>query len=177
MRLLGAIDKKVRESNTDNNRFLLSDTQYLLHTLISESDTPFVFEKAGTQLTHIMIDEFQDTSVVQWKNFKVLLDECLSKTEAGANLIVGDVKQIIYRWREGDWQLLNNIENQFSSAQSKLKVISLATNYRSQRNIVLFNNAFFKIATQIEAEKIAEYSEPDAAQILQAYADVAQDKA
>ena len=174
LRLLGAIDKKVRESNTDNNRFLLSDTQYLLHTLISESDTPFVFEKAGTQLTHIMIDEFQDTSVVQWKNFKVLLDECLSKTKAGANLIVGDVKQSIYRWREGDWQLLNNIENQFSSAQSKLEVISLATNYRSQRNIVLFNNAFFKIATQIEAEKIAEYSEPDAAQILQAYADVAQ---
>lgn len=175
LRLLGAIDKKVRESNTDNNRFLLSDTQYLLHSLISENDTPFVFEKAGTQLTHIMIDEFQDTSVVQWKNFKVLLDECLSKTGAGTNLIVGDVKQSIYRWREGDWQLLNNIEQQFSPAQSKLKVVSLATNYRSQRNIVVFNNAFFKVATQIEAEKIAEYSETDAAQILQAYADVAQE--
>ena len=175
LRLLGAIDKKVRESNTDNNRFLLSDTQYLLHSLISENDTPFVFEKAGTQLTHIMIDEFQDTSVVQWKNFKVLLDECLSKTGAGTNLIVGDVKQSIYRWREGDWQLLNNIEQQFSPAQSKLKVVSLATNYRSQRNIVVFNNAFFKVATQIEAEKIAEYSETDAAQIQQAYADVAQE--
>lgn len=175
LRLLGAIDKKVRESNTDNNRFLLSDTQYLLHSLISENDTPFVFEKAGTQLTHIMIDEFQDTSVVQWKNFKVLLDECLSKTGAGTNLIVGDVKQSIYRWREGDWQLLNNIEQQFSPAQSKLKVVSLATNYRSQRNIVVFNNAFFKVATQIEAEKIAEYSKTDAAQIQQAYADVAQE--
>lgn len=91
LRLLGSIDKKVREMNREANRFLLSDTQTLLNSLIKDSDSPFIFEKIGTQLDHIMIDEFQDTSVVQWKNFKVLLDECLSKTGAGTNLIVGDV--------------------------------------------------------------------------------------
>ena len=73
LRLLGSIEKKVRELNEESNCFLLSDTQQLLHALISNSDSPFIFEKIGTQLEHIMIDEFQDTSTVQWENFKILL--------------------------------------------------------------------------------------------------------
>ena len=109
LRLLGSIDKKVREMNQEANRFLLSDTQTLLHSLIQGSDSPFIFEKIGTQLNHVMIDEFQDTSTIQWKNFKVLLEETMSREDAG-NLIVGDVKQSIYRWRSGDWRLLNNID-------------------------------------------------------------------
>lgn len=67
LRLLGSIDKKVREMNQEANRFLLSDTQTLLHSLIQGSDSPFIFEKIGTQLNHVMIDEFQDTSTIQWK--------------------------------------------------------------------------------------------------------------
>ena len=59
LRLLGSIDRKVREMNHDANRFLLSDTQNLLHSLIQDSDSPFIFEKIGTQLEHVMIDEFQ----------------------------------------------------------------------------------------------------------------------
>ncbi|MBQ6379260.1 MAG: UvrD-helicase domain-containing protein, partial [Prevotella sp.] len=78
LRLLGSIEKKVRELNENNNRFLLSDTQQLLHALIEGSDSPFIFEKIGTQLEHVMIDEFQDTSTVQWQNFRVLLDEAMS---------------------------------------------------------------------------------------------------
>lgn len=97
LRLLSSIDKKVREMNKEANRFLLSDTQTLLHSLISDDDSPFIFEKIGTQLNHVMIDEFQDTSTIQWKNFKVLLQETMSRQDAG-NLIVGDVKQSIYRW-------------------------------------------------------------------------------
>ena len=111
LRLLSSIEQKVHELNESANRFLLSDTQQLLHSLIGESDSPFIFEKIGTQLEHVMIDEFQDTSTVQWQNFRVLLAEAMSH-EGSSNLIVGDVKQSIYRWRSGDWRLLNDIEQQ-----------------------------------------------------------------
>ena len=91
---------------------MLSNTQSLLSTLMKDSDTPFVFERMGAYLKHIMIDEFQDTSTIQWSNFKKLLDNCIAQ-EDSRNLIVGDVKQSIYRWRQGDWRLLNNIERSF----------------------------------------------------------------
>ena len=149
LRLLGSIDNKVREINKEANRFLLSDTQTLLHSLVQDSDSPFIFEKIGTQLEHIMIDEFQDTSTVQWKNFKVLLQETMSHENA-SNLIVGDVKQSIYRWRSGDWRLLNNIETQFPEPLYQIKLDSLSVNYRSDRQIIDFNNAFFRVAAKNE---------------------------
>jgi ATP-dependent exoDNAse (exonuclease V) beta subunit len=149
LRLLESIERKVRELNETANRFLLSDTQQLLHDLIAGSDSPFIFEKIGTQLEHIMIDEFQDTSTVQWKNFKVLLEETMSHINT-ENLIVGDVKQSIYRWRSGDWRLLNNITNEFPHPEKQLDVRSLATNFRSCKRIVSFNNAFFTKAAELE---------------------------
>ncbi|MBO4464095.1 MAG: UvrD-helicase domain-containing protein [Prevotella sp.] len=155
LRLLGSIEQKVRQLNEEQNRFLLSDTQQLLHELIDGSDTPFIFEKIGTQLEHIMIDEFQDTSTVQWKNFKVLLQDTMSRKDA-ENLIVGDVKQSIYRWRNGDWRLLAGIKDQFPNAEQMVHVEPLDTNYRSDAHIIFFNNAFFK-----EAAKIAEVTAYD----------------
>lgn len=149
LRLLNSIEKKVRQLNEEANRFLLSDTQQLLHELIEGSDSPFIFEKIGTRLEHIMIDEFQDTSTVQWQNFKVLLEEAMSH-EDSSNLIVGDVKQSIYRWRSGDWKLLANIDSEFQNAEQRLEIKPLDTNYRSQQNIIRFNNAFFEAAAQIE---------------------------
>ena len=154
LRLLDSIEKKVRQLNEEANNFLLSDTQQLLHDLIEGSDSPFIFEKIGTQLEHIMIDEFQDTSTVQWANFKVLLEEVMSH-EQTENLIVGDVKQSIYRWRSGDWRLLSNIQQEFANADQLLKIETLDYNYRSQRNVVTFNNAFFMKAAQ--EEDIAAY--------------------
>ena len=139
LRLLDSIGEKVREMNDEANRFLLSDTQQLLHSLIKDSDSPFIFEKIGTRLEHVMIDEFQDTSTVQWQNFKVLLQECMSHVDT-ENLIVGDVKQSIYRWRSGDWRLLNDIKSQFPYPELQLDIRTLDTNYRSQRNIITFNN-------------------------------------
>ena len=150
LRLLSSIEEKVHELNEDANRFLLSDTQQLLHDLIEGSDSPFIFEKIGTRLEHIMIDEFQDTSTVQWKNFKVLLEEAMSH-ENSRNLIVGDVKQSIYRWRSGDWRLLAHIKEEFQNAEQRLTVIPLDTNYRSQQNIIHFNNSFFTEAAKIES--------------------------
>ena len=147
VRLLGTIEQNVRRQNQDSNLFLLSDTQQLLHEMIDGSDSPFIFEKIGAQLKHIMIDEFQDTSTVQWENFKVLLSEAMSHDDS-QSLVVGDVKQSIYRWRSGDWRLLAGIEHEFSPGQ--VGRIPLSYNYRSARRVVDFNNAFFEQAARLE---------------------------
>jgi len=174
LRLLDSIEQKVRQMNEEANRFLLSDTQQLLHSLIQDSDSPFIFEKIGTQLQHVMIDEFQDTSTVQWQNFKVLLQECMSHVDT-ENLIVGDVKQSIYRWRSGDWRLLNAIDTEFPHADELIDIRPLKTNYRSQRHIIEFNNAFFTEAAQ-QAYETQQKEYPDGAQQLKnAYADVTQE--
>ena len=170
VRLLSSIENKVRALNDEANRFLLSDTQKLLNALISDSDSPFIFEKIGTQLEHVMIDEFQDTSTVQWQNFQVLLLETMSHT-GSENLIVGDVKQSIYRWRSGDWRLLNDIERQFPSEMLQTEVLKV--NRRSERHIIEFNNAFFAEAAQQEFQKLEE--QPEAEQLKRAYQDVQQE--
>ena len=171
LRLLHAISETVDEINKDTNRFMLSNTQSLLSTLMKDTDTPFVFEKMGAYLKHIMIDEFQDTSTIQWTNFRKLLDNCMAQIESH-NLIVGDVKQSIYRWRQGDWKLLNNIEYDFSEEQ--IKIEPLETNYRSEENIILFNNAFF---TQAVIQTVKELENDDikgASQLIEAYKEIEQ---
>ncbi len=173
LRLLGSIELKVRQLNEESNRFLLSDTQQLLHSLIHDSDSPFIFEKIGTQLEHVMIDEFQDTSSVQWQNFKVLLQECMSH-EGSENLLVGDVKQSIYRWRSGDWRLLNAIDSEFPHSTDLLDIRALDTNWRSERNIVDFNNAFFTEAARQEYVSQHDAYPSGADQLQHAYADVKQ---
>ena len=172
LRLLHSIEEKVREMNSDANRFLLSDTQGMLHSLIDDSDTPFIFEKIGAPLRHIMIDEFQDTGTVQWKNFKVLLSDVMH--QGTRNLIVGDVKQSIYRWRSGDWRLLNNITGEFGHNQEMVQVERLDTNYRSSRAVVTFNNHFFLTASRLEYERLLRYVGEEAEQLRKAYSDVAQ---
>lgn len=176
LRLLNSIENKVRMMNVEQNRFLLSDTHTLLHSLIRDTDSPFIFEKIGNYLENIMIDEFQDTSTVQWQNFKVLLEECMSHGEQQGNLIVGDVKQSIYRWRSGDWRMLNNIEREFPYLNSMLNVCSLDTNYRSSRRVITFNNAFFKRASELEyaAQKSSTPDPSSPEQLKKAYSDVAQ---
>ncbi|MGI6222881.1 MAG: UvrD-helicase domain-containing protein [Prevotella sp.] len=159
IRLLRYIDDSVNQKNKELNRFLLSNTQTLLAGMIDESDSPFIYEKIGTQIQHIMIDEFQDTSRTQWKNFKVLLNESMAKAPKvqdgiSENLIVGDVKQSIYRWRNGDWKLLNNIEDEFN--KNELNSQSMGVNYRSSRNVVEFNNSFFEFANLAEAKRLEE---------------------
>ena len=176
LRLLNSIENKVRMMNVEQNRFLLSDTHTLLHSLIRDTDSPFIFEKIGNYLENIMIDEFQDTSTVQWQNFKVLLEECMSHGKQQGNLIVGDVKQSIYRWRSGDWRMLNNIEREFPYLNSMLNVCSLDTNYRSSRRVITFNNAFFKRASELEYadQKSSTPNTSSPEQLKKAYSDVAQ---
>lgn len=154
LELLGTIEEVVDASNKKANRFLLSSTNQLLADMIGTSDSPFIFEKIGTQIRHLMIDEFQDTSTLQWHNFKNLLQETMSNynpEEARGtvgSMIVGDVKQSIYRWRDGDWKLLDNIKQEFQN-ESDTKIENLDTNFRSEANIINFNNAFFDQAMNI----------------------------
>ena len=171
LRLLHSIEQKVKDLHEEANIFLLGNTHHLLHALIQDQDSPFIFEKIGAQLRHVMIDEFQDTSTVQWQNFKVLMRECMSHI-GSENLIVGDVKQSVYRWRSGDWRLLNNIDQQFSSEMMEIR--PLQTNYRSERNIIAFNNAFFTAAARQEQEDLSERDPVGAQQLKDAYTDVCQ---
>lgn len=171
LRLLHAISEAVDEINKDTNRFMLSNTQSLLSTLMKDSDTPFVFEKMGAYLKHIMIDEFQDTSTIQWNNFRKLLDNCMAQVDSH-NLIVGDVKQSIYRWRQGDWKLLNNIEHEFTKEQ--IKIEPLDTNYRSEENIIRFNNAFFKQAVLQTVKELESEEIQGATELVEAYKEIEQ---
>ena len=171
LRLLSNIEQRVHELNEENNRFMLSDTQQLLHSLIQDSDSPFIFEKTGSQLEHIMIDEFQDTSTVQWQNFRVLLQETMSHRDT-ENLIVGDVKQSIYRWRSGDWRLLNDIHREFPDSMIRIDTEKLRFNRRSTRTVIEFNNAFFTEAKRQECALLSD--DPEASQLERAYADVCQ---
>jgi len=150
LRLLCAIDSYMHRQNAEEGRFILSDTQHFLHSFIAQSDAPFVYEKIGTRIRHIMIDEFQDTSTVQWNNFRVLINDCLS-SRGNSALIVGDVKQSIYRWRSGDWTLLNDMETSGQFRADQISTVYLQNNFRSHSNLINFNNAFFKAAVAAES--------------------------
>lgn len=119
---------------------LIADTTELLNKVIGGSDAPFIYEKTGTHVDHYMIDEFQDTSGMQWNNFRPLIEESLG--HGRGNLIVGDVKQSIYRFRNSDWKLLDEqVQTDFSPEEVTEE--TLKENWRSCRNIVEFNNTFF----------------------------------
>lgn len=173
LRLLTALREMLINLNHKENRFLLSETNSMLHKLIGKDDASFVFEKQGVQIEHIMIDEFQDTSTLQWRNFKLLLLEGLSK--GGDSLIVGDVKQSIYRWRGGDWSILNDLGTDRSEDIFPVNVLSLTTNRRSQTRIINFNNALFDYAVGIiNAKHIENFDEP-CKPLIEAYKDVKQE--
>ncbi|GCB34360.1 UvrD-helicase domain-containing protein [Bacteroides faecalis] len=171
VQLLANIDEEVRQLNHDNNRFLLSDTNALLHQLVKDGDSSFVFEKIGTNIHNVMIDEFQDTSRMQWGNFKLLLLEGLSQ---GSNsLIVGDVKQSIYRWRNGDWGILNGLNDYIE--HFKICVKTLATNRRSETTIIRFNNHVFTAAAEYLNGIYKQQLGKDCEDLQKAYADVVQE--
>ncbi len=171
LRLLHAIADAVDNLTKDTNRFMLSNTQALLKELIADSDTPFIFERIGARLKHVMIDEFQDTSTIQWQNFQVLLANCMAQ-ELSQNLIVGDIKQSVYRWRQGDWGILNNIEKSF--AHQKIRLETLDYNYRSEKRIIDFNNAFWEQCVANTAKEVAQDDAEKAKIVQKAYEDVAQ---
>ena len=135
-----SFDALVREKNVMS----LDESSVTLRRIIDGSDAPFVYEKLGVRFEDFLLDEFQDTSTVQWDNFRPLLSE--SDANGRDNLIVGDVKQSIYRWRGSDWNLLaTEVKQAFPQANDR---DPLQENWRSLRTIVTFNNGFFPWAAE-----------------------------
>lgn len=147
--ILTDISRQIAAWREDKNRMLITDTTELLNKVIDGSDVPFIYEKTGTSVEHYMIDEFQDTSEMQWHNFRPLIHESLAYRRS--NLIVGDVKQSIYRFRNSDWMLLDEkVRNDFQEEETNEE--TLKENWRSCRQIVAFNNSLFHIAPALLQE-------------------------
>lgn len=143
--LVADISRKLKEYKDENNMMLLADAPKFLNGVIQDSDTPFIYEKVGSFYRNYLIDEFQDTSGFQWKNFLPLLTNSLD--QGYPSMVVGDVKQAIYRWRGGDLDLLQQqVEKQVG--HSRVAVHELLSNYRSGSNIISFNNSVFKAAAK-----------------------------
>ncbi len=147
----------------ENNLLSLDDSNSILKGIIDGTDAPFIYEKLGVRFDDFLLDEFQDTSQVQWDNFRPLLENAVAS--GSDSLVVGDVKQSIYRWRGSDWKLLSErVGATFSQLQEEV----LDGNWRTCRAIVDFNNRFFAAA----AESLDRLLETDA--IGRIYKDVAQ---
>lgn len=166
--ILNDLYREVRAYCDEKGLMLLSDTTHLLNLLIAGNDASFLFEKCGNYYKHLMIDEFQDTSSMQWRNFRPLVVNSLA--EGGHAMIVGDVKQSIYRWRNGEWSLLaQGVEREFR--HFGVRNVTLNSNWRSAREIVGFNNTFFEASVQLLSALYAADAgeDPRIATIAEAY--------
>jgi ATP-dependent exoDNAse (exonuclease V) beta subunit len=160
--ILGQFTQKLQNYRQENDTMLISDSAQFLSRIIGNNDSSFVYEKIGTNYQHFLVDEFQDTSALQWDNLKPLIHNSLAM--GNSNLVVGDVKQSIYRWRGGDMKLLlEHIEQDMEGQQ--LREIVLNRNWRSKDTIIGFNNTLFGTLpraasevyrTQAEGEAIAD---------------------
>ncbi len=139
----------------DEGKFLISEVPVFLSEIARQNSSSFIYEKTGSFYENYLIDEFQDTSSIQWNSFYPLMLESLSSGQPeDVNILVGDVKQSIYAWRGGDWRLLAyQVKQKF---ESYYQHISLDDNWRSGKTIVEFNNFFFKTAAQTIANSIKE---------------------
>lgn len=151
--ILNDLQAEINEIRYEKGILPISDSNLLLKKIIGNSDSPFIYEKIGNLYSHFMLDEFQDTSGMQWDNFKPLVHNSLA--EGNFNLAVGDVKQSIYRWRNSDWKILaNQIENDFKGF--KVDTVNLSQNWRSDANIIIFNNQVFEKLKGVFANALNE---------------------
>lgn len=156
--VLNEIEKIISEKNADENKVPISEFNKRISNVIIEESVPFIYERIGEKYHHFLIDEFQDTSVLQWQNLIPLIDNSLA--DNNFNMVVGDGKQAIYRWRSGDveqFQKLPEIniinKNQIlqereNSLKRHYETKKLDTNYRSKKEIVDFNNDFFDVISK-----------------------------
>ena len=147
LRLMQGMAELLKDYRSENRALLISDAQQLLRGITgSDVDNPsFIWEKTGNKYKHFLFDEFQDTSTFQWMNFLPLLRNAIaegSQDGHSAHLVVGDVKQSIYRWRNGDWRILHSYLKRDLGA-SNVTEESLTYNRRSSENIIRFNNFLY----------------------------------
>jgi ATP-dependent helicase/nuclease subunit A len=173
MAVLLDLNEEITNLNREKSILPLANSNLLLKSIIDGNETPFIYEKTGNTYHHYMLDEFQDTSAMQWENFRPLIGNALSM--GASNLAVGDVKQSIYRWRNSNWNILaSKIYNDFPGFE--IDAVTLDHNYRSDERVVSFNNAFFRafgkhMAANENLAPVIEQYQP----ILEAiYADVEQ---
>lgn len=168
---LRELEVAVSEVRVARNVMTFSDLNRMIELLVSNNPAPFIYERLGERYRHFLIDEFQDTSIVQWQNFLPLVDESLAKGHF--NLIVGDGKQAIYRWRNGDVRQLQHMPEiigreltpEMELRQETLRRTAqqgaLEDNWRSLEEVVEFNNDFFAaLGAQLDEEHRSIYEAP-----------------
>jgi ATP-dependent exoDNAse (exonuclease V) beta subunit len=148
--VLNAVNNELKTLKTDQNKMLISEFNSIISKEIRNQPTPFIYERIGEKFKHYFIDEFQDTSTLQWENLIPLIDNSLS-TESGTTMLVGDAKQAIYSWRGGKAsQFIDLFDIKTKPFIIDQKIEDLKSNYRSFKDIVTFNNGFFKyLANQV----------------------------
>lgn len=150
--LLSAIQDQIEEIKKENSMVLISEFNATIGKAVKDQPAPFIYERLGDRYRHYFIDEFQDTSRLQWENLVPLVNNTLSEGhpegEHGSLTLVGDAKQSIYRWRGGKAeQFMELCEKKHPFSIEKTDVVVLPNNYRSAKEIVGFNNRFFKFAS------------------------------
>jgi ATP-dependent exoDNAse (exonuclease V) beta subunit len=165
--------EELRAIKDEENMLLISDANEFLKEITKENDAPFIYEKVGNQFRNYLIDEFQDTSGFQWASFKPLLENSLA--QGNTNLLVGDVKQSIYRWRGGEMKLLlDQVEEEIGSHAVENKYLD--TNFRSLPNIIKFNNTLFRVLPKVFEDSLrTKYGATDSGILTKAYMDVHQE--
>jgi ATP-dependent exoDNAse (exonuclease V) beta subunit len=147
--LINVIYKEYKQLQEDQNVLSISDFNTIIHNEIKDQPAPFIYERLGDRYRHYFIDEFQDTSQLQWENFIPLIDNALASEDLdgtqGSLMIVGDPKQSIYRWRGGKAEQFIDLSKDVNPFSNKLKVVkNLPKNYRSYSEVIDFNNTFFE---------------------------------
>lgn len=147
--LINVIYKEYKQLQEDQNVLSISDFNTIIHNEIKDQPAPFIYERLGDRYRHYFIDEFQDTSQLQWENFVPLIDNALASEDLdgtkGSLMIVGDPKQSIYRWRGGKAEQFIDLSTETNPFSNKLKVVkNLPKNYRSYSEVIDFNKQFFQ---------------------------------
>ena len=173
--LIKSIKENIRQFREENNIIPLSETNRILQGIINEDDAPFIYERVGTYINYYLIDEFQDTSRLQWSNLCPLVSESLSHEDDYDNLIIGDVKQSIYRFRNAEPMLIQNDVPERFDCEIRGESVDENTNWRSNREIVKFNNSFFHgIAHTLDCERGADKSDSTRLKISSLYSNAIQ---
>ncbi len=146
--VLNEIAKEVEIIKNENNSLLISEFNSIVSEHLRQQPVAYIYERIGEKFKHFFIDEFQDTSVLQWQNLQPLICNALAAENTSA-MLVGDAKQSIYRWRGGKAeQFINLYQGQTNPCQIPSEVINLKNNYRSCKAIVEFNNKLFEFVSQ-----------------------------
>ena len=151
--LINVIYKEYKQLQEDQNVLSISDFNAIIHNEIKDQPAPFIYERLGDRYRHYFIDEFQDTSQLQWENFIPLIDNALASEDLdgtrGSLMIVGDPKQSIYRWRGGKAEQFIDLSKEVNPFSNKEKFVeNLPKNYRSYSEVIDFNNQFFQFLSE-----------------------------